>query len=171
MSRNTYSRPFPIRLHVLAMSDRRVHTGAFRHSIDFVVPLGTAVLAAEAGRVHEVHMVSSQGGADPQYAGLSWVNYIVLSHDNDEFSLYGHLALDKNPPRLGSCVCRGDKIGQTGMSGLMTLPHLHFHVYVEDKPDAPRSVEIVFAERIVVHHPTRSSAQFEPIFTLYSDNQ
>ena len=55
-------------------------------------------------------------------------NYIVIDHGNDIKSYYGHLSAMFVSP--GQTVQRGDVIGQIGMTGWATGPHVHLHFLV-----------------------------------------
>jgi murein DD-endopeptidase MepM/ murein hydrolase activator NlpD len=86
----------------------------FHHGIDLAAPLGSEVLAAREGRVIFT-------GFDEVYG-----NYIVLQHANGYQTLYGHL---KNSlVRLNQEVVLGMIIGEVGVTGQTTGPHLHFEV-------------------------------------------
>ncbi len=87
---------------------------AFHHGVDLAAPLGSEVLAARAGTV-----VFS--GNDAVYG-----NYLIISHENGYRTLYGHL---KNAlVRLNQHVVLGMIIGEVGVTGQTTGPHLHFEV-------------------------------------------
>lgn len=90
---------------------RSIHTG-----IDFAAPVGTPVLAAEAGRV----MLA----ADRIISGYS----VVIEHLPGVYSIYFHL--DKLSVQEGQIVDAGQEIGTVGMTGLATGPHLHWEVRV-----------------------------------------
>ena len=87
---------------------------SFHHGIDLAAPLGSSVLAARAGRVLRV-------GHDEVYG-----NYIIVQHTNGYQTLYGHLK--KSLVRLNQEVVLGMIIGEVGMTGQTTGPHLHFEV-------------------------------------------
>jgi len=86
---------------------RAPHTG-----IDFSVPAGTTVLAANAGVVvlDEEHF----------FAGKS----LVLDHGEGLYTMYFHLQDSVAP--LGQQVSQGDRIGHVGSTGRATGPHLHW---------------------------------------------
>lgn len=60
---------------------------------------------------------------------------IKIDHGFGMVTRYGHLS--KIAVRVGQRVKRGDLIGYVGNSGLSTGPHLHYEVYVNDKPVNP----------------------------------
>jgi hypothetical protein len=60
-------------------------------------------------------------------------NYVMIDHENNEYSLYAHLQPGNVRVHVGDRMKAGDVIGKLGSSGNSTEPHLHFHVC--DKPD------------------------------------
>lgn len=60
-------------------------------------------------------------------------NYIVLEHDNGEYSFYGHLIKDSLTVSLGDKVTQGQPMARVGHTGLSNCPHLHFQLM--DGPD------------------------------------
>lgn len=61
-------------------------------------------------------------GLKNAYAG----NYIIIKHDNDEYSFYAHLAEKSIFVREGDQVRKGNIIGKVGVTGNSFEPHLHF---------------------------------------------
>lgn len=55
-------------------------------------------------------------------------NYVVLKHENDEYSFYGHMIYHSLIVKTGDMVKQGQKIGQLGNTGKSGCPHLHFHI-------------------------------------------
>jgi murein DD-endopeptidase MepM/ murein hydrolase activator NlpD len=114
------------------------------HGVEFVNPIGTAVLAAADGTV-------VYGGPDSEtvfgpHAGY-YGSVIVIEHPytapNGEpiYTLYGHL--ERVNVEAGDTVEVGFPIGTVGMSGVAVGPHLHFEVRVGDPYsfDATRNPE------------------------------
>src|SRR5262249_3512958 len=81
---------------------------------DWAAPVGTPVLAANAGRVALV--------ARHFFAG----QFVALDHGLGLFTLYFHL--DEARVAAGDAVARGQSIGTVGATGRVTGPHLHFAV-------------------------------------------
>jgi murein DD-endopeptidase MepM/ murein hydrolase activator NlpD len=55
-------------------------------------------------------------------------NYVVIKHDNGEYSTLAHLREGSVTVAPGDEVSRGDVVGECGNSGMSTEPHLHFQV-------------------------------------------
>ena len=87
----------------------RMHQG-----VDLAAPAGTEVYAAGNGIVTDV-------GNDSIY-GI----YVVIKHNNNWVSLYGHL--QKANVTLKSNVKSGSLVGWVGTTGQSTGPHLHFEL-------------------------------------------
>lgn len=68
-------------------------------------------------------------------AGPGWAvgNYVMIDHDDGEYSLYAHLQPGSIKVKVGNLVKTGDVLGNLGSSGNSSEPHLHFQVC--DKPD------------------------------------
>lgn len=81
---------------------------------DWAAPVGTPVVAANAGRVSLV--------AEHFFAG----RLVVLDHGLGLFTLYLHLDDTRVSP--GERVGSGQPIGTVGATGRVTGPHLHFGV-------------------------------------------
>ena len=55
-------------------------------------------------------------------------NYIVIDHENGEFSFYAHLSEDTIRVKPGDRVIKGDVIAAVGNTGHSSEPHLHFQL-------------------------------------------
>lgn len=99
----------------------------FHDGIDIAAPLGAPVFAAAAGRVAFV-------GHLPDGAEI-----VLIAHDGGFFSMYAHLDDTHAPPpvKVGDVVRAGDPIGQIGLTGITTGPHLHFVIRRGDEPIDP----------------------------------
>ena len=95
--------------------ERRVFNGSVksRHSgIDIAAPMGAPVRAANAGRVALVRVAYVEGRT------------VVIDHGGGVFTFYCHLSRAR--VAVGDVVARGQVIGNVGMTGRATGPHLHF---------------------------------------------
>jgi murein DD-endopeptidase MepM/ murein hydrolase activator NlpD len=86
----------------------------FHQGLDLAAPQGTPVYAAREGRV-------SEQGSDPIYG-----NYIIITHNDNWISLYGHLSVIETS--LHQQVNSGTLVGRVGSTGQSTGPHLHFEL-------------------------------------------
>lgn len=97
------------------------YRGKFHNGIDIAAPIGTPVYAAEDG------VVVKSGNQDLYCRKGAYGKYIVISHENNLVTLYGHLSfIGVND---GQAVKRGEFIGYVGKTGYATGPHLHLTVY------------------------------------------
>ncbi len=55
-------------------------------------------------------------------------NYVIIDHENGEFSFYGHLSEDTIRVKPGDRVSKGDAIAAVGNTGHSSEPHLHFQL-------------------------------------------
>ncbi len=125
------------------------HVGPYRHSIDFLVPDGTPVVATLDGRVVEIQQQSNEWGPTSKHRDL--LNYITIEHKNGEFSQYCHLAqwsVKQSGVALGSRVKQGQQIAIVGKTGWTDRDHLHFVVFRGSKNESPftfKSLKVQFA--------------------------
>jgi murein DD-endopeptidase MepM/ murein hydrolase activator NlpD len=103
------------------------HTG-----IDYPMPLHSPVAAAKDGVV-----ASTEGGYGTQQFG-QFGNYVRVRHNDGRHTLYYHLASRADggiAVGYGDDVVAGEKVGESGCSGLCYGPHLHFEVLVDQGGD------------------------------------
>ena len=130
-SSNFHSLPFPENTNVEhIVVDSPAHTGNYRGAIDFQVIVGTPIKASLEGTVVAVVDNHEKYGPTNEYA--NFLNEIIIKHDNSEFSQIAHLAKDGALVKPGDKVTQCQTIAQTGLSGWMTKPHLHFFVFTYD---------------------------------------
>lgn len=99
----------------------QIYNGAGHNAIDIGMPSGTPVLAALSGTV------LATGNTDSQPGCYSFGKWIMLKHANGLATLYSHLS--SIGVSRGEAVATGQSIGNSGMTGYATGPHLHFGVY------------------------------------------
>jgi hypothetical protein len=73
--------------------------------------------------------ICEQFGEAPLLCG----NYVVIRHDHNEYSFYGHMIQNSVTVQKGMFVQQGDVLGKLGNVGFSGAPHLHFHLM--DGPD------------------------------------
>ena len=101
-------------------SHREFHLYAW----DFVMPIGTQILASREGKVVEV-----QDGFDG--IGIN-ANFVTIEHANGERSVYAHIRNKGALVKVGDQVLQGQLIALSGMVGQAPGPHLHFYVINKD---------------------------------------
>jgi murein DD-endopeptidase MepM/ murein hydrolase activator NlpD len=98
-------------------------TSVQRYAIDVAMPIGTIVVAIQAGDVVRIQEDYVDGD---NAAGHE--NYVLVEHGDGTVARYIHLTNRGAVPRLGDRVERGDVIGYSGHTGNSTEPHLHIDV-------------------------------------------
>lgn len=92
-------------------SHRAAHAG-----VDLATPTGSAVLAADGGRVTTAQWSDSYG------------NFVVIDHGNGLSTVYAHNS--SLVVSAGDTVAQGELIALSGNTGNSTGPHVHFEVRV-----------------------------------------
>lgn len=107
--------PFGVRIHPLT------HVKSHHNGVDFAVPVGTQLVAADAGKVIESRLSTAPGGG--------YGNYITIQHSGYRTRV-AHLS--KRTVKVGQKVEKGENIGLSGNTGASTGPHVHFEVIKDD---------------------------------------
>lgn len=101
------------------------YNGPFGHNgyeLDFVMPVGTPVLAARAGVV--ISVVDTQNGNCP-ISKDCLNNFVYIDHQDGTLAAYLHIKQDGACVYAGQIVNQGDVIALSGNVGISVLPHLH----------------------------------------------
>lgn len=99
------------------------HRRAFSYSYDFDMVPGTPILAARGG------IVASVVEGHPENTNRSsHANYLVIRHEDGQYSRYLHLQREGVLVAEGDTVLTGDLVAYSGNSGRSSKPHLHFDV-------------------------------------------
>lgn len=111
---------FTMRMHPI-LQQWRAHLG-----VDYAAPTGTAVRAVGDGVV--------------EFAGVQngFGNVIFVKHRNENVTVYAHLS--RIAVHKGQAVAQGDHIGNVGMTGWATGPHLHFEFRVNGVHQDPTTL-------------------------------
>lgn len=104
----TMESPFGERIHPTE------NISKFHYGVDLAMPCGTKVLAAQKGVVKEALENGDYG------------KYIVVDHGDGIITLYAHLS--NVLAQQGDEVDAGQMIAESGDSGNVTGPHLHFEI-------------------------------------------
>jgi len=134
-TKNIYNLPVRKKDIKLVISDPRAHSDFLQYAFDFLLPIGTEVLAAGDGTVVSVKVDSKEGGLDEKYQGNKYLNFITIEHKNKELSQYAHLKFKGSCVKKGQKVEAGEVIGYSGSTGFTSAPHLHFHVCIENNSE------------------------------------
>jgi murein DD-endopeptidase MepM/ murein hydrolase activator NlpD len=113
------SSPFGVRMHPV-FGEERFHTG-----VDLTARAGAPVLAAAAGTVEFVGVLSGYG------------RHVVINHGDGYTTCYAHLSSFARGLRAGMQIAQGERIGAVGRTGVATGPHLHYEVRINDQPVDP----------------------------------
>jgi murein DD-endopeptidase MepM/ murein hydrolase activator NlpD len=122
------------------------HRGAWRHGLDFELPVDTASPGSIQGaRVYcpAPGMVEVVGdGIADNPLGLSnysqnWGNHIIIRMDQGGWLMLAHLARGSIAVASGQRVIVGQTLADVGNSGRSPVPHLHLHVQSGPFPGAP----------------------------------
>ena len=97
--------------------------GAYHTGVDISAPIGTQVKVSADGRVKFAGM----------YAGYG--RLIIVSHGNGYETYYAHLS--KISVTEGQELRQGEYLGDVGMTGRSTGPHLHYEVRIGNSPVNP----------------------------------
>jgi murein DD-endopeptidase MepM/ murein hydrolase activator NlpD len=95
-----------------------------QYAYDFLMPIGTSVVAARDG---EVTFVVERFANGTRISGEG--NRIEVTHADGTIAGYVHLTTNGALVEVGDRVKQGQIIGLSGDSGDSTAPHLHFHVW------------------------------------------
>lgn len=88
----------------------------YHKGVDWAVPIGTAVVASNAGTVVHAGWASGYGYA------------VYIDHADGRQTRYGHLS--KVLVKAGQTVSQGERIALSGNTGRSTGPHLHFEIRI-----------------------------------------
>ncbi|MDB5987978.1 MAG: peptidase, partial [Nevskia sp.] len=103
----------------------RAHKG-----VDYAAATGTPVHATGDAKVE---FVGRKGG---------YGNVVMLQHNGNIETVYGHLSRFQSGLHVGSRVRQGQVIAYVGMTGLATAPHLHYEFRVNGIHQNPVTVAL-----------------------------
>jgi murein DD-endopeptidase MepM/ murein hydrolase activator NlpD len=87
----------------------------YNGGIDWAIPSGTPIKAAQAGKVTQVRRDATGYGT-----------HVRIQHDEGYLTIYGHMM--DFAVKAGDIVDAGDMIGRSDNTGNSTGPHLHFEL-------------------------------------------
>ena len=91
----------------------------YHQGLDIAFPMGTKILACEAGSVTSAGWNGGLGKC------------VIIKHNDSLQTVYGHMSAIK--VKSGQKVVRGQQIGNVGSTGNSTGPHLHLGVKVNGR--------------------------------------
>ena len=122
----------------------RAHKG-----VDYAAPTGTKVKATASGTVAFSGWQSGYG------------NVVILQHQGQYTTAYGHLSAFSKGLRKGQRVSQNDVIGYVGATGMATGPHLHYEFRVSGvqrdplRVAMPAAIPIPAQNMTIFHENTR----------------
>ena len=128
------------------LQEWRAHRG-----IDYGAPTGTRVKATGDGIVE---FAGRQGG---------YGNLVVLRHQTQYTTWYGHLSGIAKGVHKGARVSQGQVIGSVGATGLATGPHLHYEFRINNVHQNPLRVVMPSAPPITTEHQAAFDAVALPL--------
>ena len=125
---------------VKIVSDPRSHKGMFEHSKDFLIPIGTPLLANKSGKV--IHVDDSHPDHHPSRSVIKFLdkgqidtavpaNEILVLDDDGNIHQYLHVKHGSSRFKNGDKFKAGDVIAESGHNGNSTAPHLHYTLFRE----------------------------------------
>lgn len=126
-----YSLPFrskkPVLLNQGYHGEATHNSPGGEYALDFLMPVGTHVVAAREGWVVRTEASFKEGGFAAEFRGKA--NMVVILHDDGTLARYVHLDHDGVRVAVGQRVKRGHLLARSGNTGYSSRPHLHFDVY------------------------------------------
>jgi len=104
-------------------------------------PMDNPLLYSEK-RVYDLTVGLIKKGVEFQNAYLG--NYVIIDHQNGEFSAYVHLAQNTIAVRSRDKVVQGQVIGRIGNTANSTDPHLHFQLMDSSDYAAANGLPVMF---------------------------
>ena len=109
----------------------RMHAG-----VDWAAPIGTPIMAAGGGVIDEAKWKGEYG------------NYVRIRHANGYSTSYAHQSRFAPGISEGAKVRQGQVIGFIGATGLVSGPHLHYEVLVNNRPVDPMAIQVPRERRL-----------------------
>jgi hypothetical protein len=78
-------------------------------------------------------------------------NYVIIDHENGEFSLYAHMSENTILVKVGDRVKQGQVIGKVGNTGNSTEPHLQFQLMDDANFFTANGLPVMFRNVPVTH--------------------
>lgn len=111
----------------LVMRDGWHYTGDGSRNEDYFC-FGQPVVAPGTGVVVAVEKNVLDNTPPEQNLAQPVGNYVIIDHENREFSILAHFRQGSVAVNVGDHVTAGQFLGSCGNSGASDLPHLHYHL-------------------------------------------
>ena len=141
---------FGTRLHPF-LQTWRSHKG-----VDYAAPAGTRIRAVADG---SVEFVGGKGG---------YGNVVVLRHQGQFSTLYGHMRGFAPGLKRGARVSQGAVIGFVGRTGWATGPHLHYEFHVAGQARNPLTIALPAAQPLSARDLASFRSGIQPLLTQLS---
>ena len=125
------------------------YSGKGHNGLDFRASVGTPVFAAGTGHVEAV------GDSDVECPRASYGKWILIRHDNNLSTIYGHLS--EIGVAKGEAIQSGQRIALSGRTGYATGPHLHFAVVITQATQVTSFPAVTCGKRRNITIPTVGS--------------
>lgn len=112
---------------LLVLDGDRTHRGAGARNDDYFC-WGRPVLAPGAGTVAMARDETADNVPGIMNAASPPGNYVLIDHENGEYSLVAHLQHGSVRVHAGERVTAGQPLGLCGNSGNASEPHVHYHL-------------------------------------------
>ncbi|BCZ17109.1 PG-modifying enzyme, HdpA [Helicobacter sp. NHP19-003] len=127
------------------------------YGVDFAAKKGSLIHAAADGYIVSI---GRRGG---------YGNEIEIEHGQDLRMVYAHMSAFARGLHVHSYVKRGQVIGKVGSTGLSTGPHLHFGVYLNDRPVDPLGCIRTAKNQLSGHEKQLFSQAIKPYLKALED--
>lgn len=118
------------------------HIACYSQAIDFLVPVGSDILAVANGEIIELEDRNTEWGDGPEFRET--LNFMTICHSSaghrsycmSDHSQYCHIqagSASRLGLSVGSTVREAQKIGIVGLNGWTDRPHLHFCLFRFDR--------------------------------------
>ena len=102
---------------------RESNQGVGLYALDFIMPIGTPIVAARTGHVVALREQFYDGNGKDLHE-----NFVFIQHDDGSIARYIHLTHDGVLVEIGEHVNAGQLIAKSGDTGQTGGHHLHFDV-------------------------------------------
>lgn len=138
----TLSQRFALDLLVTG-PDRRSYTGDATKNESYLA-FGKPVVAPGKGKIVAVVADVADNVPGQMNPAQAAGNYVLIDHDNGEYSLLAHFKQGSVTVQVGDEVEAGQLLGSCGNSGNSSEPHIHYHLQNSPVPLEGESLPIFF---------------------------